>query len=160
MTLERKKKAGRPRKETNWTAEILRARANEYFLACDRRTEPRLLKTGEVAFAPSPRPYTVEGLCADLEIPCETFATWRVGGGRLGETAELIFQRIVANRVEGALSGKQNGSVATFLLKNMNPKNYRDRVELEANLSDDAKDLIEGWMDAWKKPTFGNSEER
>lgn len=143
-------KRGRPRKEINWTARLLAERANEYFLKCDSRVRMVATKDGLLP-EPFPEPYSVEGLLCYLDISRTTFNEWRKQNSEIGKRAEKIHLRITANRVAGALDGSQNSSFAQFMLKNNNPEVYKDKVEVENSVSDQAADMFEKWSQLWNK---------
>lgn len=141
---------GRPRLEKSWNSTLLAARANEYFEKCDSRTkEVPVPKVGLVEVS-HPEPYTLEGLCEYLQICTKTFRNWQSREDALGERARLIFNRITANRVVGALDGSQNSSFAQFLLKNTNPEEYRDKVEVENGVDPALAAVLERSLASWK----------
>ena len=144
-----KKKLGRPRKAENWTAALLNERAREYFDKCDARTKPTVIKDGGIVDVPNPAPYSLEGLCDYLDITRHQFAAWRKKDDALGIRAQKIHNKITANRVTGALDGTQNSSFAQFLLKNNNPEDYRDRVEVENTVSEQVAGILEGAIRTW-----------
>ena len=145
-----KKKLGRPRKCTSWTAELLNERAREYFDKCDARTKTVVTKDGDLVDVPNPAPYSIEGLCDYLDVTRSQFAAWRKKDDKLGIRAQKIHNKIAANRVEGALDGSQNASFAQFMLKNNNPEDYRDRVEVENTVDDRVAGILEGAMRTWQ----------
>ena len=145
-----KKKLGRPRKFTSWTAELLNERAREYFDKCDARTKTVVTKDGDLVDVPNPAPYSIEGLCDYLDVTRSQFAAWRKKDDELGIRAQKIHNKIAANRVEGALDGSQNASFAQFMLKNNNPEDYRDRVEVENTVDDRVAGILEGAMRTWQ----------
>lgn len=100
---------------------------------------------------PFPEPYSVEGLLCYLDISRTTFNEWRKQNSEIGKRAEKIHLRITANRVAGALDGSQNSSFAQFMLKNNNPEVYKDKVEVENSVSDQAADMFEKWSQLWNK---------
>jgi hypothetical protein len=144
-----KKAVGRPRKSSTWNAEALNERADRYFAQCDSRTKAVITKEG-LENIPAPKPYTVEGLCVYLKIDRRLFAAWRKRSDDLGKAAELLHERITANRIEGALDGRQHPGFAQFLLKNNDPEYYRDKVEVENTVAEDAKAMFEQWSHMWK----------
>lgn len=143
-----KKKLGRPRKAENWTAELLQERARNYFDKCDSRTRQVVTKDG-ILQELHPEPYSIEGLCVYLDITRSEFAAWRKRSDDLGRRAEMIHLKITANRVSGALDGTQNSSFAQFMLKNNNPADYKDKVEVENSVSDDVKSIFERSFMQW-----------
>jgi hypothetical protein len=148
---EKKKKRGRPRLAENWTAELLNNRAREYFDKCDNRTKMiPVPKVGLVA-APNPEPYSIEGLCDYLDINRMEFYHWRKRSDALGLRAQKIHNKITANRIAGALDGTQNSSFAQFLLKNNNPDDYKEKVEVENTVSERAASMFEAWSKAWER---------
>lgn len=146
-----KKKLGRPRNESNWTAALLNERAREYFDKCDRRTKPVVVKDGGIVDVPNPAPYSIEGLCDYLDITRHQFAAWRKKDDALGIRAQKIHNKITANRVTGALDGTQNSSFAQFLLKNNNPEDYKEKVEVENTVSEQAASMFDQWSELWKR---------
>lgn len=150
-----KKKLGRPRKAENWTAELLQERARHYFDKCDSRTRQVVTKDG-ILQELHPEPYSIEGLCDYLDITRNEFYSWRKRNDPLGIRAQKIHNRITANRVTGALDGTQNSSFAQFLLKNNNPDEYRDKVEVENSVSEQAAGMFEKWSQLWKKSEAGS----
>lgn len=145
-----RKRTGRPRKSENWTAALLNERAREYFDKCDARVKPVLTKEGIIEL-PDPAPYSVEGLCDYLDVTRGEFYRWRKKSDDLGIRAQKIHNRITANRVTGALDGTQNSSFAQFLLKNNNPEDYKDKVEVENSVSEQAASMFEKWSELWAK---------
>lgn len=141
MNKERKK-IGRPRKAENWTAALLNERAREYFDKCNSRKKPLPTKD-DIILVPDPEPYSIEGLCDYLEILRREFDHWRKLSNDLGRRANLIHQTITANRVTGALDGKQNSSFAQFMLKNTNPEEYRDKVDVEHAVSSELHSIFD-----------------
>ena len=140
---------GRPRKDDNWTADVLLERADRYFEKCNQRTKWVPAKDGPIE-VPNPAPYTVEGLCCYLKIQRSTFRAWRKKNNDLGEAAELIHQRIVADRIEGALDGRQHAAFAQFILKNNDPEFYKDKIEVENTVAEEAQSMFEAWSKMWK----------
>lgn len=151
MTAEKKskKKLGRPRKFTSWTAELLAERAREYFDKCDSRRREEVVK-GEIVEIAAPEPYSIEGLCVYLDITRHQFDVWRKQDTPLGERAARIHLRITANRIAGALDGSQNSSFAQFMLKNNNAEDYRDRVEVENTVAGEVVGLLEKCVRRWQ----------
>ena len=150
MEGEVKKRRGRPRLLENWTAELLHERARGYFNKCDSRTKTEVTKDG-VVVVPHPAPYSIEGLCVFLGILRHEFSQWRKRSDDLGRAANLVHQQIMANRVEGALDGNQNSSFAQFMLKNNAPEDYRDKVEVENTISQEAAGIFTAWSAQWKE---------
>ena len=144
-----KKIPGRPREKTDWTGEILSERADRYFKKCDDRIKVVVTKEG-IANVPDPAPYTIEGLCSYLRIDRSTFRAWRKKTDLLGEAAELIHQRISANRIEGALDGRQHAGFAQFILKNTDPEYYRDKIEVENSVAEETANMLAEWSKQWK----------
>ena len=144
-----KKKLGRPRKFTSWTAKLLNEKAREYFDKCDARVKPVVVKDGLV-HVPNPIPYSIEGLCDYLDITRQQFTIWRKKDDEIGIRAQKIHNKIAANRVEGALDGTQNSSFAQFMLKNNNPEDYRDRVEVESSVDSSVVGLLEKCVKRWQ----------
>ena len=146
-----KKKLGRPRQADNWTAALLNERAREYFDKCDARTEMvPVAKVGLVEM-PKPAPYSIEGLCDYLDITRSQFYSWRKKNDQLGIRAQKIHNKITANRIAGALDGTQNSAFAQFLLKNNNPDEYRDKIEVENPVAAEAISMFTEWAAQWKK---------
>ena len=143
------KAVGRPRLADSWNADALRSRADQYFAKCNRRSKTVAAKDGPINI-PDPAPYTLEGLCCFLSISVNTFKSWLKLDSDLGEAAILIHQQIIADRIEGALDGRQHASFAQFLLKNNDPEHYRDKVEVENTVAEDAKNMFEAWSKMWK----------
>ena len=150
MNKERKK-MGRPRKAENWTAPLLNERARKYFEKCDSRTKlVPVPKVGMVS-APDPEPYSIEGLCDYLDITRHEFYAWRKKNDALGVRAQKIHNKITANRITGALDGRQNASFAQFLLKNNNPEDYKEKVEVENTISERAASMFDKWSELWER---------
>lgn len=146
-----RKKIGRPRKAENWTASLLNERAREYFDRCESRTKlVPVPKVGTVS-VPDPAPYSIEGLCDYLDITRHEFYAWRQKDDALGIRAKKIHNKITANRITGALDGRQNASFAQFLLKNNNSDDYREKVEVENTVSEQAAAMFEEWSKGWSK---------
>lgn len=147
--LQKRVRRGRPRKAENWTPSLLLARANEYFGKCDSRVKMTVTKEGLVP-EPNPEPYSIEGLCVYLDITRDAFLQWRKKSDELGRRAEKIHQRIMANRVTGALDGTQNSSFAQFMLKNNAPESYREKVEVETDISERSAKMFDEWSKLWE----------
>lgn len=147
--MEKKTKRGRPRLAKNWTPELLAERSREYFDKCDERTKTAYDKMGGEHIISWPEPYSIEGLCVYLDITRHEFDAWRKRGDALGERAEKIHLKIMANRITGALDGKQNASFAQFMLKNNDAEKYKDRVEVENTVSERAASMFEDWSRKW-----------
>ena len=145
-----KKKSGRPRKAENWTAELLLERSSRYFAKCDSRRKPVLTKEG-IDYIPDPEPYSIEGLCDYLDIARHEFYYWRKKDDALGLRAQKIHNKITANRITGALDGRQNASFAQFLLKNNNPEDYKEKVEVENTVSERAVSMFDKWSELWDR---------
>ena len=139
---EKKTRRGRPRKLENWTAKILTERAGHYFDKCDTRMRMVVGKNGPYPVA-APAPYPVEGLCEYLNITQPTFLAWRKKEGELGDAARRIHLRITDNRITGALDGTQNAHFAQFLLKNTNPEEYRDSVEVKNEVTGSIRSVLD-----------------
>ena len=124
-----------PEKKEGWTAKTLFQKAEQYFNQCDSRTKTVYIADG--AFEEeNPVPYTVEGLCNYLGIVQSTFWKWRNSDNiELAEAAEMLHQRIMENRLVGALDGRQNPAFARFVLLNNDREHYREKVEVEAGVS-------------------------
>lgn len=124
-----------PEKPGSWTAKTLHEKAEQYFKRCDSRTKTVYTQDGEFE-EENPAPYTVEGLCNFLGIVQSTFWKWRNGDNiELAQEAELLHQRIMENRLVGALDGRQNPAFARFVLLNNDREHYREKVEVEAGVS-------------------------
>ena len=147
---QKKPKRGRPRLARNWTAELLNEWATEYFNKCDSRTKMACDKEGNIFDVPNPEPYSIEGLCVYLDITRWEFDGWRKRTDALGERAEKVHLRITANRITGALDGRQNPSFAQFMLKNNAPEHYREKVEVENTVSEKAMSMFNEWSEKWK----------
>lgn len=144
------KRTGRPRKYDNWTAQILNERANEYFLKCDQRVKTIHVPKEGLVTVPAPAPYTIEGLCDYLDITPYEFNVWKKHDTEIGARAKKIYNKITANRVTGALDGSQNSAFAQFLLKNNNPEDYRDKIEVENPVAAEALSMFAEWSKQWK----------
>ena len=149
--MEKKTKRGRPRLAKNWTAELLAERSREYFDKCDARTKLACDKEGNMYDVPNPEPYSIEGLCVYLDITRREFDGWRKRTDALGERAEKIHLKITANRITGALDGKQNPSFAQFMLKNNAAEHYKEKVEVENTVSERAANMFDEWSKQWAK---------
>jgi hypothetical protein len=147
---QKKKRMGRPRLAKNWTPELLAERSREYFDKCDSRTRTRYDKEGNSYDEEWPEPYSIEGLCVYLDITRYEFDAWRKRPDELGKRAEKIHLRITANRITGALDGKQNASFAQFMLKNNASEHYKDKVEVENTVSEKAANMFNEWSAKWK----------
>lgn len=145
------KKLGRPRKSANWTAPLLTERAREYFEKCDSRTKKVPVAKVGLLDAPDPEPYSIEGLCDYLDITRYEFAAWCKRNDALGIRAKKIHNKITANRVSGGLDGTQNSSFAMFLLKNNNPEDYKEKVEVVNDVSERAASMFEEWGKLWQQ---------
>ena len=140
---------GRPRKPVNWDPETLAAAAEKYYKKCDARTKAVVTRDG-VEYIPNPAPYSIEGFCSSIGVLRDDFYRWRKRGDELAYQAELIHQVITANRMEGALDGTQNPSFAQFLLKNNNAEHYKDKIEVENSVSEEAAGMFAAWSEKWK----------
>ena len=149
MSETNRKKRGRPRKITSWTPKLLQEYADYYFRKCDERTRVVITKDGPETIS-DPAPYTVEGLCNHLGITTVTFRDWCRKSGPLAEKSRLLRQRITENRVTGALDGKQNPAFARFMLTNNHPEDYREKVEVENSVSEEAKNMFDEWKKLWE----------
>ena len=49
----------------------------------------------------------------------------------------------------GALDGTQNSSFAQFMLKNNTPEAYRDKVEVETDISERSAKMFDEWSKLW-----------
>ena len=141
---------GRPRLADSWDADALEKAARKYFEKCDSRTKPTVTKDGVFQVA-SPAPYTIEGLCCFLRISVNTFKSWLKLNTDLGAAAVLVHQQIIADRVEGALDGRQHAGFAQFTLKNNSPEHYRDKVEVENTVAEEARSMFDQWATMWKE---------
>lgn len=146
-----KVRRGRPRKDDNWTAALLLERANEYFRKCDLRVKMVPVPKEGLVESPNPEPYSIEGLCDYLDITRDVFYYWRKKDNELGIRAQKIHNKITANRITGALDGTQNSSFAQFLLKNNNPEDYRDKIEVENTVAAEAMEMFGNWSRQWKE---------
>ena len=153
--MEDKKRPGRPRKDDHWSAEILLERSNRYFQKCDSRTKPVVTKDG-VEYIPNPIPYSIEGLCDYLDITRRTFYNWRQRDDDLGLRAQKIHNKVTANRITGALDGTQNHAFAQFLLKNNNPEDYKEKIEVENSVAAEAVSMFSEWASMWKSFNQGD----
>ena len=145
-----KKSPGRPRKPTNWTAETLAAAAEKYFKKCDGRIKQVLTRDG-IETLPNPAPYSIEGFCSFIGVLRKDFSSWRKREDDLAYQSELIHQMITANRMEGALDGTQHASFAQFLLKNNNPEDYREKIEVENTVAAETMSMFTEWSRLWKE---------
>ena len=143
------KAPGRPRKIPSWAADSLAAAAEKYYAKCDRRTKSVVTRDG-LEHIPNPAPYSIEGFCSFIGVLRRDFYSWRKGSDDLAYQAELIHQMITANRMEGALDGTQNPAFAQFLLKNNNPEDYRDKIEVENTVAAEAVSMFAEWSAKWK----------
>lgn len=148
---KKKKKMGRPRKAENWTAALLNERAREYFDLCDSRTKKVPVPKVGLIDVPNPKPYSIEGLCDYLDITRQVFYNWQKKNDDLGIRAQKIHNRITADRITGALDGTQNSSFAQFLLKNNNPADYKEKVEVENTISEQAASMFGEWSKQWAR---------
>ena len=146
---DKPRKAGIQKREDFWSPENIEKFSGEYFSACDRRMKSVVTKDG-VEEVPDPRPYTLEGLCCYLRISSPTFRKWLKDPDLVGEAARTAHQRIIADRIEGALSGRQHAGFAQFWLKNQDPDNYRDKVEVDHSVSGEAANMFDAWSEMWK----------
>lgn len=133
-----------PEKPESWTAKNLLERAEEYFKRCDSRTKTVYTQDGEFE-EPNPIPYTVEGLCNFLGIVQSTFWKWKKDDNNLElyEAANMLHQKIMENRLVGALDGTQNQAFARFVLLNNDREHYRDKVEVEAGVSAEVASIFD-----------------
>jgi len=147
--MERSKRRGRPRSDGAWTAAKFNQRSREYFEKCDSRVRVAAVKDG-IINVPAPAPYSIEGLCVYLDISRATFRQWRKLDNALGRAVNRAHLIITANRVEGALDGNQNASFAQFLLKNNDPEDYRDRIEVEGSVDPQTQSLLDRALNSWQ----------
>lgn len=125
-------KVGRPRKFD--TPKQMQKAIDEYFEKCDSRTRQVYVKSRqELVNINDPAPYTIEGLCHELEIDRSTLLRYEdyedeVGYKEFCNTIKKAKMRVQENLVRRALSGENNATISIFLLKN-NFK-YEDRTEI------------------------------
>lgn len=150
---------GRPRLNP-WTAASLRERADAYFRKCDKATRVIIGKDGEEIMEPHAIPYTIEGLCRYLKVTRKEFRKWMQEESEIGREAELIYETIIADRVEGGLAGRINASFARFTLFNQDPSNFREKVEVENSVSPAAAGVLQSWLHGWERRTLlGSTDE-
>ena len=102
-----------------------------------------MLRDGEESEVPWPAPYTLEGLCNYLSLSTMTLRNWCAREDELGEAARMMRQRVLENRVTGALDGTQNPAFARFMLVNNSPDEYREKMEVAQSLAPELKELLD-----------------
>lgn len=111
------------------TAKELQAKIDEYFAKCDAHTKTVYnQKTGELDVIPHPKPYTVEGLAAALEVDRHTLNNYE-DRDEFFTTIKKAKLKILSNLQERALMGDNVASITIFNLKNN--YGYTDKQEIE-----------------------------
>lgn len=107
--------------------EDMEAAIEAYFSNCDDRKVP----------------YTIEGLCAELEITRQTLLNYEKleGYEAFFDTVKRAKQKVDANMVEQALLGKYQSAVSIFLMKN-NMGYSNDPKPLDSNSSSNGREDI------------------
>ena len=117
------------------TAKELQAKIDEYFAKCDAHTKTVYnQKTGELDVIPHPKPYTVEGLAAALEVDRHTLNNYE-DRDEFFTTIKKAKLKILSNLQERALMGDNVASITIFNLKNN--YGYTDKQEIEHSTGED-----------------------
>lgn len=109
---------------------------DQYFSDCDDRcVDVYDKKTQEVNQVSTPAPYTIEGLCNQLEMDRETFLAYEMQEEQdaLSKIIRRAKRKVQHDHVERALDGRSNATLAIFLMKNN--FGYKDRSEQDANIN-------------------------
>lgn len=132
--------AGRPLKFKS--AKELQAKIDEYFEMCDNRTEKVLLKSGEVADIPNPRPYTISGLALALDTTRRTLLDYEKRGDEFSHTIRRAKQKI-ENFVEESLWTPKIATGVMFNLKNNFEWEDKQNVESTQTITLSYEDQLE-----------------
>lgn len=143
---------GRPRKDENWSHELLSERSERYFSKCDSRVKEVLTKEGIVQMA-NPAPYSIEGLCCYLDVSRDTFTDWLKMPDDIGDAARRAYLQILANQVESGIDGK-SAALTQFILKNTAPQYYQDKSETQVGMDQSLSELFGGL--GWKGKNLNN----
>ena len=123
--MKKKAKMGRPLKFEN--PEDMQKAIDRYFLRCDSNTIERWSQKAEdLIVIARPIPYTIEGLCAVLEMDRQTLLNYQAKDDFFG-IIKRTKEEILANQTEMALSGESDKTMTIFLLKNN--QGYADKTE-------------------------------
>ncbi len=123
------------------TVQDLKDAINKYFERCDSNTKTVLhQKTGELITIPYPIPYTVEGLCATLEVDRKTLINYGYRD-EFFHTIKKAKDKILQNLKERALLGDNVASITIFNLKNN--YGYTDKQEIEHSGGQETKHSID-----------------
>ena len=112
-----KKKIGRPKKFDS--PEQMQKAIDSYFKKCDGAFEWVMTKDGP-AKLPSPDPYTVEGLCAVLDMDRATLLTYEKNESHseFHNTVTRAKRKILADVATGSIKGRYNSNAAMFNMRN------------------------------------------
>lgn len=107
--------------------EAMEAAIGVYFSICDERGVP----------------YTIEGLCAELEVTRQTLLNYEKleGYEAFFDTVKRAKRKVEANMVEQALLGKYQSAVSIFLMKN-NMGYSNDPKPLDSDSSSNGREEI------------------
>jgi len=111
------------------TAEEMQTVINDYFMVCDDNTIEVYSKAAqEVIDMKKPIPYTIEGLCAVLDMTRQSLLNY-AKNEEFFDIIKKAKQNILRNQVEAGMIGTADKTMTIFLLKNNH--NYADRQEVE-----------------------------
>ena len=124
---------GNKGRSKEWTTpKELEKEINNYFDNCDNNKRSYYdKKTGETIEIPFPLPYTTEGLCRTLDCSRATLNNYEKEKGyeEFFYTVEKAKRIINQNKMERALAGLSNSSIAIFDFKNN--ADYTDNQQIE-----------------------------
>lgn len=129
--MSKENKGGRPRKFKS--PKQMQEAIDKYFAGCDNHTRQVYVKSKqELVDMKDPLPYTIEGLCHELDIDRSTLLRYEDYENEKGESEfcniiKRAKMRVQENLVTRALTGENNATISIFLLKNN--FGYEDRYE-------------------------------
>lgn len=121
------------------SVEELENKIKAYFEECDNRTVEVYSKLMGVQEMNKPKPYSVEGLAAYLEVHRETLLNYEKEEGyeEFFDTIKAAKSKILANLMERGLDGDNNAAMGIFNLKN----NYGYKDKSEHDHTTNGKDI-------------------
>lgn len=126
-----KNKGGRPKRFKSVSE--LDKKIEAYFNRCDSNSiEVYDKKREEVVEMSRPIPYSIEGLCAELEIDRKTLLNYS-NDQEFFHTIKAAKQKILQNQIEAGLIGTADKTLTIFLLKNN--YEYADKQEIKTDVT-------------------------
>lgn len=118
-----------------------------YFDRCDKHTRTVSNKSGETTEHPAPLPYTIEGLSCALEMDRNTLLRYEheTGCDEFLPVIRKAVAQVQQNIVERALTGENNASFASFILKSYfgyNEKTIQPSKEQSTDTSSDSPEIV------------------